>query len=188
MLAAGPWCGALLPELNLPLRCERHVQYWFEPLSDPQLFAPGACPIYSWQHSGGTFYGFANLGHGIKVAHHHSGEFVEPDALCRDVSEAEVNEVRALLEQFLPTANGALIAHDACLYTDTPDRHFIIDFHPEHSDVLIVVGCSGHGFKFGPVVGEIVEGLLGGRRDPGLDMFRMGRLGGAGSQVDEVLR
>ena len=176
VIAAGPWLGTLLSDLDLPLQCERHVQYWFEPKSNPERFAPGNCPIYTWQYGNDIIYGFPDLGHGIKIARHHTKEFVQPDTVNRDINDRELDEVRSLLERFIPTANGRLIAHDVCMYTNTPDYNFIIDFHPDHSNVLIVGGCSGHGFKFGPVVGELSADLLQGIRDPGLEMFQIDRL------------
>ena len=178
VIAAGPWATSLLSDLNLPLWVERHVQLWFEPRAEAQRFAPQCCPIFAWQHRGTeTFYGFPDLGQGIKVAHHHTGQQADPDKLSREIDEEDVSSVRQLLERFLPDANGRLLKHDVCMYTNTPDKNFIIDVHPDHPHVFIVGGCSGHGFKFAPAVGEIVTDLLAGNPlDGDLEMFRLKRL------------
>jgi len=177
VIAAGPWCGSLLAELNLPLWIERHVQLWFAPAADPALLAPDRCPIFSWQHrQGEIFYGFPDLGQGVKVAHHHSGQRADPNAISRDINDDDVSGVRHLLKRYLPSANGELKNHDVCMYTNTPDENFLIDFHPQHPNVLIVGGCSGHGFKFAPVVGEIARDLLARNRvDAEIEMFRLSR-------------
>ena len=94
-----------------------------------------------------------------------------------DLDEDDLREMRRLLERFLPDANGPLKHHDVCMYTNTPDRNFLVDFHPDHPNVLIVGGCSGHGFKFAPVIGELARTLLAGNQgNDDLEMFRMDRL------------
>lgn len=178
VIAAGPWCRSLLPDLDLPLSVERQVQLWFEPAANPQLFTLERCPIYAWQHSeGGVFYGFPDLGHGVKVAHHHGGAATDPDELTREINGDDISSVRYLLKRLLPDANGTLKDHDVCMYTNTPDLNFLIDRHPEFPHVLIVGGCSGHGFKFAPVVGEIVRDLLADEsNDSVLEIFSLSRL------------
>lgn len=178
VIAAGPWLSGLLAELNLPLWIERHVQMWFEPASEPHLLDLERCPIFSWQvDEDRLFYGFPELGQGVKVAIHHTGQRADPDTLNRDLDEDDLREMRRLLERFLPDANGPLKHHDVCMYTNTPDRNFLVDFHPDHPNVLIVGGCSGHGFKFAPVIGELARTLLAGNQgNDDLEMFRMDRL------------
>lgn len=180
VISAGPWCARLLTDLKLPLWVERQVQLWFETTSTPEVFAPERCPIASWQYRmDSNFYAFPDLGHGVKVARHHGGRPTDPDAVGRDVDDDDITGVRELLQQFLPNANGPLKAHDVCLYTNTPDLHFIIDFHPDHPNVVIAGGFSGHGFKFAPVVGESVAQLLSGEAtDTVLSMFRLERFQG----------
>ena len=183
VIAAGPWCSPVLADLNLPLWIERHVQLWFQPKSQPQRFAPDCCPIFAWQHddNGATFYGFPDLGQGIKVAHHHSGQSTDPDTLNRALDDGDLADVRQLLQRFVPDANGDLLNHDVCMYTNTPDLNFLVDFHPQHPEVLIVGGCSGHGFKFAPVMGEIARDLLTGKpMETGREMFHLNRFGTPG--------
>ena len=177
VVAAGPWCTQLLTDLNLPLWVERQVQLWFETTSMSDAFAPDRCPIASWHHGANSnFYAFPDLGHGVKVAHHHDGRPTNPEAVGRDVDDDDIASIREMLRRFLPNANGRLRAHDVCMYTNTPDLHFLIDFHPDSKNVVIAGGFSGHGFKFAPVVGESVAQLLSGEAtDSVLSMFRLDR-------------
>jgi sarcosine oxidase len=174
VLSAGSWINTLLPGLALPFRIERQVLYWFEPRQSPAVFDPGRCPIHLWQFDGRHFfYGFPDLGEGVKVARHHEGEFTTPDDVRREVSAAETETMRDVVRRFLPAAAGRLRSATVCLYTDTPDEHFWIDWHPRHRQVLIASPCSGHGFKFSSVVGEIVADLLmKGKSQFDLSLFR----------------
>jgi len=164
ILSAGSWARELLPDLNPPLTIERQILFWFEPKSAPKLFYPERCPIHLWQIGGGDesrkfFYGFPELGEGVKVAGHHAGLAVSPDSVSRDVASVEVDAMRGLLRRYLPQADGPLRSATVCLYTNTPDEHFWIDRHPAHRQVLIASPCSGHGFKFSSAIGEILADL-----------------------------
>jgi sarcosine oxidase len=96
---------------------------------------------------------------GIKVAFHSPGLPTDPDRVIRDVLAEDEQTFRPALKRFLPTADGPLLALRTCLYTNSPDHHFIIDRHPRHPNVTIACGFSGHGFKFASVVGEILTDL-----------------------------
>ena len=97
VICAGPWCSQLLAELNLPLWVERQVQIWLEPVTRQQWFAPERCPVFSWEHGmENVFYGFPDLGRGVKVAHHHGGPQVEPDSVNRALEEEDINSVLRL--------------------------------------------------------------------------------------------
>lgn len=160
VLAAGAWLPRLLPDLVLPLVVERVPLFWFEP-SAPELFDPGRFPIFILEHQRGRcIYGFPRLGDTVKMARHHEGEVADPDRLRRDTSEEDVAPLRAALACHLPHANGPLRASAVCMYTNTPDGHFVIGVHPAHPAVTIVSACSGHGFKFAPTIGEIVSDLV----------------------------
>lgn len=179
IVTAGPWAGHVLDALGLPLTVERNVMYWFRPKADAAGFSPERFPIYIYEYRrGGFFYGFPALGaDGVKVAHHHSGEFCTPESIRREVTDDEVNRMRALLARHLPAANGALLDAVPCMYTNTPDGHFVLDRHPRQPQVTIGCGFSGHGFKFASVVGEILADLaLDGRTRHPIDLFRMRRL------------
>ena len=177
VLCAGPWLGTLVPELSTVLAVERVVQLWFEPTA-PERFTPERCPISIWEYGPGRFfYSFPALGHGVKAALHHQGRRADPDQVERRVGDDESHAVRRLLERYLPGAAGRLLDASVCLYTNTPDEHFLIDRHPQHSNVLVVSACSGHGFKFAPAIGEIAAELtLDGRTAHDLGLFGRNRL------------
>ena len=164
VLAAGAGMSELVAALRPHLRVERQVVAHFAPASERAALELQKLPIFCLEEPDGAFYyGFRDLGTGCKVARHHG--------------EADVAQIRGFLERRLPAANGKLRASDECLYTNTPDFHFLLDRHPRHDEVILVSVCSGHGFKFAPVIGEIAANLVQGKR-PGYDlsMFRMARL------------
>jgi len=170
VISAGSWARELLPELHLPFTVERQVLFWFEPRSRADLFYPERCPIHLWQFDGRRFfYGFPELGEGVKVACHHDGEFTSPDQILREVTPDEVESMRTIVRRFLPGADGPLRTATVCMYTNTPDEHFWIDRHPGTPHVLIASPCSGHGFKFASAIGEIVCDLVH-QRKPAFDL------------------
>jgi sarcosine oxidase len=178
VVTAGPWAGQILADLGLPLEVERNVMYWFHPLRNADAFGPERFPIYILEYTPGAFvYGFPALGdEGIKIAHHHSGERCTPASIRREVSAEEIARMRGLLSRYLPDGDGVLRQAVTCMYTNTPDGHFIIGRHPKLPAVTLACGFSGHGFKFAPVVGEILADLAteGGTRH-NIDLFRLGR-------------
>jgi len=169
----------LLPDLPAPLRVTRQVMAWFQPL-DPAPFASGRFPVFLLESRHGVHYGFPPFASGaIKVArHHHADETVDPDRFGRAVSAADEALIRAALAGHIPAANGALAAAKTCLYTVTPDRDFLIDRLPGARNIIVASPCSGHGFKFAPVVGEILADLAtGGGIGHDISRFRFGRFG-----------
>jgi sarcosine oxidase len=164
VLTAGAGMGELVAELRAHLRVERQVFAHFAPASGRAALESGRFPIFCLEEPDGAFYyGFPDLGGGCKIARHHG--------------QADIPEIRAFLERRLPQANGALRGREECLYTNTPDCHFLVDRHPRHDEVIVASVCSGHGFKFAAVMGEIIAGLVQGRRPEfDLSMFRMARL------------
>jgi sarcosine oxidase len=161
VISAGAWVASLLPGLRAPFRVERQTLHWFEPARDAAAFVPDRCPIHLWQFDGERFfYGFPDRGGGVKLAFHHAGETTTADGVRRDVAAAEVDEVRRAVRRFVPAADGRLLASTVCLYTNTPDEQFRLDRHPAHGNVIVASPCSGHGFKFAPVIGEIVADLV----------------------------
>jgi sarcosine oxidase len=177
VLAAGPWMPELLGT-SWPLTVERQVMFWFEPAGDPEQFLPASFPIWMWEWSPDRLmYGFPNLGDGIKVARHHEGVIGPRAELSPIVSAEEEHDLRDWLLEHLPGANGRLKESAVCRYTDAPDGHFVVGPHPGTDRVIVVSPCSGHGFKFAPVIGEIVADLVtdGGSRFD-LTPFDPGRL------------
>jgi sarcosine oxidase len=170
VISVGPWIKSILPELKAPLRVTRQVLAWFSPLQ-PALFQH--FPVFFMEGRHGMHYGFPLDGDGlVKVAkHHHNDETVDPDTCDRTVSIADENLIRSALADHLPGANGRCVKSTTCLYTVTPDGHFIIDSLPGYPHVIVASPCSGHGFKFAPVVGEILADLAT-RRAPRHDIGR----------------
>jgi sarcosine oxidase len=145
------------------------VQFWFAP-HDHAAVSPDRLPIWCVQRDGARMlYGFPDFGEGVKAAHHGSGVDADPDALERDVREDEIAVVREQLAAFVPAAAGPFLRAAPCMYTNTPDEHFVIGRHPAHARVALAGGFSGHGYKFAPVVGEIVAALLADD-DPGFSL------------------
>ena len=170
VIAAGAWTRELLADLDPPLSVERQALFWFDPEGDRERFSAGRCPVHLWEFDEGLFaYGFPDLGEGVKFARHHRGMTGSPDTLPREVTASETGDIRRLLARFLPGAAGALRSSAVCFYTNTPDEHFWIDRHPAHANVIVASPCSGHGFKFAAVVGEILAALARGG-DPGFDL------------------
>jgi sarcosine oxidase len=183
VIAAGPWLVKVVSELALPLSVERQVQFWFEPNGGPEPFLPERFPIWIWETKDGAHpYGLPALDDpsgGVKVAVHHGGNNAPctPDTIDRSVSDAETIAVRRCITAILPALDGRCLRTVTCLYTNTPDGHFLIDHYPAHPRVLIVSPCSGHGFKFCPVVGEMVADLVvEGRTRHDLGPFLLSRL------------
>src|SRR5712691_4067502 len=156
VVTAGPWTTALVP--GLPLRVTREVMGWFQPV-DAALAS--ALPVFIIESRHGMHYGIPpHAGSGIKVAkHHHRDETVDPDGYDRTVSAQDEALIRAVIADHLPAANGRLMAAQTCLYTMTPDGDFLIDRLPGAPNVIVASPCSGHGFKFAPVIGEILADL-----------------------------
>lgn len=177
IIAGGAWAASLLASLQLPALPRRVVQLWFQP-QNPALFRRDRFPVYIADMPEAVFYGFPAVDpRGHKCALHQPGEAVDnPSLLQRPVFPTDEAAVRPLLERYLPGAAGKLSHAQPCMYTMTPDQHFVLDLHPEHRQVAIAAGFSGHGFKFAPVVGEIMADLAeSGQTDLPVEMFRIGR-------------
>jgi len=177
VLAGGPWMPELLPTLHLPLTVERAVQHWFRPPHEEGLSAPDRLPIFMIEYARDRLlYGLPDTGRGVKIATHHEGERTTADTVRRRVDEPEQLAMQRLVQQWLPRVAGPLIESTVCLYTNTPDRDFIIDSHPAHRRAIIASPCSGHGFKFASAVGEILADLVM-ERPPRFDLspFRAAR-------------
>lgn len=160
VITAGPWVA------DLPVQVERKVVFWFEPASGLEAFAPGNFVVWGWELDDGTFiYGFPATdgpGGGVKVGVHREASVArcDPDTIDREVHEGEIGRMRQLLATRLPALNARCVATATCMYTNAPDGHFILDRHPRHDQVLVVSACSGHGYKFAPVIGEVVADLV----------------------------
>jgi sarcosine oxidase len=178
VLAAGAWMPELVPELAPALAVERQHFHWFEPMGDRRDFAPDRCPIALWELAPDRFFAtFPDVGDGVKCGTHHEGELTSPDAVHREVRDDETATERARLAALMPRAAGPLRDRRVCLYTNTPDHHFLIDTHPAFPQVVLASPCSGHGFKFASAIGEVLAQLATGERvEFDLTPFGVGRL------------
>jgi len=181
VLAPGAWAPRVLADLGLPLVVERQVQYWFAPARAPERFALGRHPIWIWEAEDGLQpYGFPalELGQGVKVALFRAGgPPTTPETVDRTVHPEEVAVVRRYVAERLPDLDGPLLDAVTCFYTTTPDEHFVVARHPGHDQVAIAAGFSGHGFKFVPVIGEILADLvLDGATTRPIELFDPARL------------
>ena len=181
VLTAGPWTSWFVPDLALPLVVERQPVVWLQPAAGfpANELALGRLPIWLWATPTGTMYGFPwDDELGLKVAMHHGGAVAEPDEVDRVVGPADEAVVRRFVAERMPAMDGPIRSSTVCLYTNTPDDEFVIDRHPAAPGVAFASACSGHGFKFAPVVGEILADLVTERPSAHqLERFRADRFG-----------
>jgi sarcosine oxidase len=175
ILTAGPWSRDILQLAGTPLTIMRQLQWFFQ---NPLLGdSPLKLPIFLLDTPNGSFYGIQDS-RSIKVAQHYgASELRHPDEVNRLITDDEIQPVRKFMQQHLPALRDAPLEHaSVCLYTLTPDRHFIIDRHPEYVNVAFACGFSGHGFKFAPVVGTMLADLTEDQdHDVTPSLFRLAR-------------
>ena len=183
LLAVGSWTTSLLIGMRIPLEVERQTVFWFEPPARRTEYEPRRFPIYAYEFKPGVIcYGFPDLAKGVKASVMHDGQITSsPEAVNRVVTESDAAPLRAALARVLPALARATIRDSTtCIFTNTPDHDFVIDFHPAHPNVLISSPCSGHGFKFASAIGEVQADLLT-RGESRFDLapFRIGRFASA---------
>lgn len=169
VICAGAWTRDVLRDLGLPLEVRRKVTFWFE--ADRSVYDISAgCPTFCFDTPEGFFYGFPILGdEGMKVSEHTGGRVVDhPDALDRSVHDSDLGPVARFIQAYLPSVTTHVVKNSTCMYTMTPDEQFIVDLHPDHPNVVIAAGFSGHGFKFAPIIGSVAADLAerGGTNEP----------------------
>lgn len=160
VVTAGAWASDFIPELRGLSVPERQVLAWLQP-ERPAYFQPNCFPVFNLLVEEGRYYGFPQFGiPGFKFGrYHHFEEVVQPDDWDREPNEADERVLREFAARYFPHGAGPTMALKSCMFTNTPDRHFILDNHPEFKQVVIASPCSGHGFKFASVMGEIVADL-----------------------------
>jgi sarcosine oxidase len=187
IISAGAWvkelvAGIPMPGgfggLKLPLTVERQVLYWFINKNSRQQanLLPQHLPIYIWEYlPNKMFYGFPDLGDGIKIAFHHAGEPIRPDELTQEVSQRETDSMKAIVDGYL-NIEAVFNYSSVCMYTNTPDENFILDHHPEYKNILIASPCSGHGFKFSSLTGKLLSELaIEGKTTMDISPFSLNR-------------
>lgn len=167
VITAGPWAGKMIPDLSRKLKVTRQALAWVQPKKWDD-FALGNFPCWNIIHEGFDFYGFPILPAGkfggplgLKLAlHYPGGDVTDPDAVNRTIKEADENVLTKFLNKFMPDGHKHTLTMKTCLYTNTPDENFILDFLPGFDNsVVVAAGFSGHGFKFASVIGEILSDL-----------------------------
>jgi sarcosine oxidase len=177
VLAAGAWMGSLVPTLADLAQPERQVLGWFAPL-EPALFTPKRFPVFNLMVPEGRYYGFPQFDvPGFKIGlYHHLEEQVDPDDFHREANAIDEAPLRDATARYFPAANGPTLALRTCLFTNTPDEHFILDLLPGHPRVVVASPCSGHGFKFASVIGEILADLVqSGDTRHDIELLRLSR-------------
>lgn len=186
VVAAGPWT----PELAdwIPLRIERQVHGWFSIARDAEWFRPDHFPAFMRESPDSKFmYGIPSLdGKTLKLGRHHEGEITTPETIRRRVDERDLDPLRLLAATHLRGVSGHVERTLTCMYSNTPDDDFVIDFSPDEPRVVVISACSGHGFKFGPIIGDIAADMVldgGTRRD--IAHFSAGRFASAPKVPDD---
>ncbi len=181
VVSAGAWAGELLGGLGLPLEVTRQILFWFRPEGSVEAYAPERVPIWIYEpDDGNMFYSFPAVDgeDSVKAAFFRAdGKPTDPETIDREVYDAEVDFIRGYLARHVPSMNGGLVDAKTCMYTNTPDEHFVISTHPDHPQISIAAGFSGHGYKFCSVVGEILADLATeGETDHPIALFSPARL------------
>jgi sarcosine oxidase len=180
VLAIGPWISDLVPEFGSKMRLTRQPLMWFEPLMR-QLVRPPTMPVFFFDTSDDLIYGIPDfLGSGVKVGSHLScGELTSADEIRAEVSDEEKAHLKRMLGRLVPAAAGLVRQTHICIYTRSADEHFVLGLHPSASQIVLASPCSGHGFKFASIFGEILADLAMRRAtDKPIDFFRPNRLFG----------
>lgn len=178
ILTAGAWIGELAAPLRQLAVPERQVLAWLQPRL-PELFTPDRFPVFNLDVKEGRYYGLPIYEvPGFKFGrYHHRGETAAADDIRRDVDAEDERLLRQFAERYFPAGSGPTMALRSCMFTNTPDDHFILDRHPDHPQVILASPCSGHGYKFCSVIGEILADLATGegttRHD--ISFFRLNR-------------
>ena len=178
VLATGAWAVPELCRLGVAACVVRKVQLWYQGRGVDQ-YARGAFPCFFIADGEHYFYGFpAQAPWGLKLAEHNVSHdpVADPLGLNRALTAGDQACVLDFLARFFPALQPALSKHAVCMYSLTPDKHFVLDIHPECSAVVLGAGFSGHGFKFAPVVGEILAELaLEGDTKHPIEFLRLSR-------------
>lgn len=178
VFCSGAWSLSLLKDDPLPLEVRRKAVFWFD-VGDSIYHVDHGCPIFGFDTGDGFYYGFPVMdASGLKTANHSGGDVVsDPDKIDRTLHPEDETGVRKFIKDFLPRANAKLLKHSICMYTMTPDEHFIVDCHRHHPNVFFATGFSGHGFKFAPVLGSaLCDLVLQGSTTEAIDFLSKARL------------
>jgi sarcosine oxidase len=157
VLTAGPWIPTLVPELRERLQLERQVLFWFSPKVLGNGHSSAAMPVFIWQTSAPrAFYGVPDMGHGVKIATENGMPVSSASESWSPPCRADQEKIRPFVKEKFPLLDDNPRDAITCVYTNAPDHRFVVGRHPRFPNVVISSACSGHGFKFGPAIGELV--------------------------------
>ena len=177
IITAGAWSSGLIPILEGLAVPERQVLAWLQPI-DGSLYTPEVFPVFNAYFDEGRYYGFPVFGiPGFKVGrYHHLEEIIDLDSAIKTVNGEDEALLRSAVEKYFPKANGTTMTLKTCMFTNTPDEHFIVDSLPGNTQVVVAAGFSGHGFKFASVIGEILSDLaIKGETEHDIDLLKIDR-------------
>ncbi len=180
VICGGAWAGRLVPFLAPFAKPERQVLAWLQPMK-PEWFAPAVFPVFLLDVDEGSYYGFpVHDVPGFKFGrYHHREEAVDPDSTDRSADAEDEALLRSFAERYFPDGAGSTVMLKACLFTNTPDEHFILDTLRDTPQVSVAAGFSGHGFKFCSVVGEVMADLaMHGDTSHDIGLFSLTRFDG----------
>src|SRR5438874_5222145 len=185
VMASGAWTPYLLPFTQQFFRASGQPVFHLKP-SQPELFAPERFPVFGADITTTGYYGFPiNRDGVVKIANHSPGREISPDSSERVVTAEEERDLREFLSSTFPVLANAPIVHTrVCMYCDTHDGHLWIARDPDREGLVIAAGDSGHGFKFGPVLGEMIASAVEETPDPIRQKFRWRPNVRAGSGTD----
>ncbi|WP_010530047.1 N-methyl-L-tryptophan oxidase [Lentibacillus jeotgali] len=161
ILTTGAWTGKILSELNLPIQVVRKTLGWYA--TEKPLYKYPLLPSFYFSFENRKYYGFPDItGNGVKIGRNDSERDIEPDFFKQDFGKYTKDEqdFKEFVERFLPGLTSRISYGQTCMVTKTPDKHFILDWHPKNRNVLIAGGFSGHGFKYASILGEMISQMM----------------------------
>ena len=185
IITAGAWVGKLIPGLTNKIKVTRQFLAWIKP-KHPEKFSMDnfPCWLIDDENVPGCYYGFPILStekfgppEGLKLAHHHPATITDPDNVNRNVTNDDIGNLKYAMNKYFPEEFDSVLSVKICLYANSPDENFIIDRLPGYEEnICIACGFSGHGFKFVPVVGEILSDLaIEGKTNLSIDFLNASR-------------
>ena len=177
IVSAGPWIGELMPQLGRHLTLTRQTLSWFVP-RQPAFVTPERLPVFLLESENDIVYGFPDFaGTGVKAASHlHGRVLASADAAWQDAGPADAEPISEALARYVPAAAGPVRSLKSCIYSNTPDQDFMLGPHAVYPQIVLASPCSGHGFKFASVIGEILADLaLRGMTPHDISRFRLDR-------------
>ena len=173
VIASGAWTVLLVRDLAPILKITGHPVFHLKP-ANPDLFTPPHFVTFTADVGQTGWYGFPlhPREQVVKIANHGARQVLHPEYDERIVTGSDVEQLRTFLAATFPALSDApLVATRRCLYVDTPDGNFWIDRHPQYIGLTVASGDSGHGFKFAPILGELIADAIEGKLNPWLQNF-----------------